>query len=297
MFNKVMVKSKNVIRQAVFPVAGMGTRLLPQTKVVPKEMLPILNKPLIQYAVEEAIEAGVEEFIFVTSKGKNAIEDHFDKHPELERLLTERSKFKELKAIEDVTFNPGTVLTVKQPQALGLGHAVWCARHLIHDDYFAVLLPDDVIRGTPNSLAQMKSAFEKNPGLYVALMDVPRDWTSRYGIITTQTKEGPVYPFTDIVEKPKPADAPSTLAAIGRYILPQTIFKTLSELKPGAGGELQLTDAIKATIEKMPCFGYQFTGERFDCGTTAGLIEANIAYAMNEPGLAEEVREMIKKYR
>jgi UTP--glucose-1-phosphate uridylyltransferase len=286
----------NTLRQAVFPVAGMGTRLLPQTKVVPKEMLNILNKPLIQYAVEEAIAAGIEEFIFVTSKGKNAIEDHFDRHPELERLLTERSKFQEIKALETTFFKPGEIVTVKQPQALGLGHAVWCARHVIKDPYFTVLLPDDVIMAAPAALSQMAAAFHETQGLYVALMDVPKAWTSRYGVITTSTKTGPVYPFTDIVEKPKPEAAPSTLAAIGRYILPASIFDTLSTITPGAGGELQLTDAIKASIGKHPCFGYQFQGERFDCGTREGLIEANIAYGLQNPGLAPEVMGILKKY-
>lgn len=284
------------LRQAVFPVAGMGTRLLPQTKVIPKEMLNILNKPLIQYAVEEAIEAGIEEFIFVTSKGKNAIEDHFDRHPELERLLTERSKFKEIKALEEVAFEPGAVVTVKQPEALGLGHAVWCARHVIEDEHFAVLLPDDVIMGRPSALAQMGDAFKRDPGLYLALMDVPQAWTSRYGIITTDQKEGPLYAFSDIVEKPKAEEAPSTLAAIGRYILPRSIFKTLSEITPGAGGELQLTDAIKATVGEMPCYGYQFEGKRFDCGTRPGLIEANIAYGLEEPDLKDEIQGILKKY-
>lgn len=290
-------KIQTKIRKAIFPVAGMGTRLLPQTKVVPKEMLPILDKPIIQYAVEEAIEAEIEEFIFVSSKGKNAIEDHFDAHPELVSMLQNRSKVKELKILEDMSFTPGQVAVVRQPYPLGLGHAVWCARHLIDDDYFAVLLPDDVIMHKISCLAQMSASFAKKEGAYAAIMDVKPSQIHLYGAIATDlTQDKKALPISNIVEKPKKEEAPSNLAVIGRYILPKSIFKILEQTPHGAGGEIQLTDALKALIGQHPFYGHVFEGARFDCGTKLGLVEANIAFGLQQDDIKDDLKKILKHY-
>lgn len=284
------------IRKAIFPVAGMGTRLLPQTKVIPKEMLPIVDKPIIQYAVEEAIQAGIEEFIFITSKGKNAIEDHFDAHPELESLLKTRSKHVELQALEQISFAPGKIALVKQPFPMGLGHAIWCARHLIGDEYFAVLLPDDVIMHQRGCLAQMVSAFSEKEAAYAAIMEVDSSQIHLYGAISCQDQSNKRFlPISGIIEKPK-ENPPSNMAVIGRYILPPTIMSILDQTPKGAGGEIQLTDALREFIGVHPFYGHVFEGKRFDCGTKSGLIEANIAFGLQDPQLSQELSLLLKQY-
>jgi len=283
------------VRKAVFPVGGMGTRFLPATKAMPKEMLPVVDIPLIQYAVEEARAAGIEEFIFVTGRGKSAIEDHFDHSAELESTLAERGKTRELEVVRGWIPGPGQVAYTRQQQPLGLGHAVWCARHLIKDEPFAILLADDLILAKTPCLEQMVEAFSETGGNMVAVMEVPHAHTSRYGILSVGSERGRMVEVKGLVEKPKPDVAPSRLAVIGRYILSADVFRHLEAHEKGAGGEIQLTDAMAKLIGRQPFHGYRFDGERFDCGDKVGFLHANIAFALARADMGPEVRELLKK--
>ncbi len=265
------------IKKAIFPVGGLGTRFLPATKAMPKEMLPVVDKPLIQYAVEEAVAAGIEQFIFVTGRNKTAIEDHFDHSTELESVLIEKDKADALELVRRMLREPGSVSYVRQQEPAGLGHAVWCARHLVGTEPVAVLLADDLILGAP-AMAEMTSAY--TGGNMVALMDVPASDTGAYGIITPGSKQGNLTEITGIVEKPSPDKAPSSKAVVGRYILEPKIFDELGKGRRGAGGEIQLTDALAARIGHAPFHGLNFSGERFDCGSKIGFLKANIAFGL-----------------
>lgn len=282
------------IRKAVFPVGGMGTRFLPATKAMPKEMLPVVDKPLIQYAVEEAAEAGIEEFIFVTGRGKSAIEDHFDRAFELESLLEGRDKEKVLALIKDATPPAGQVSYTRQQSPFGLGHAVWCARHLVGDEPFAVLLADDLIQAQTGCLAQMVAAHEEVGGNLIAVMDVPHEHTSRYGVVDPGVQQGNLVEVKGLVEKPDPDLAPSNHAVIGRYILEPDVFEHLSSHETGAGGEIQLTDALAKMIGGAPFNGVRFDGTRFDCGDKVGFLNANVAFALGRDELHDGVIEFIK---
>ncbi len=284
------------VRKAVFPVAGQGTRFLPATKAMPKEMLPVVDKPLIQYAVDEAREAGIEEFIFVTGRAKSAIEDHFDHSYELERSLEDRGKSDILKSVQDIIPAAGQVFYTRQQKPLGLGHAVWCARHLIYDEPFAVLLADDLILAKPGCLKQMVETYQETGGNLVAVEDVPKDHTDRYGILDVVEDDGTIARAQGLVEKPNPADAPSTLSIIGRYILQPEVFEQLDRQEKGAGGEIQLTDAMARTIGDVPFHGLRFNGNRYDCGSRLGFIEANIAFGLDHSEMRSGIQEMLKKY-
>jgi len=286
------------IRKAVFPVAGLGTRFLPATKVLPKEMLVVVDKPLIQWAVEEAAAAGITDFIFVTSRGKSLQVDHFDHHEELVRVLSESGKTAELKAVESILPPDGRVISTRQPRALGLGHAVWCAQRIVGDEPFAVILADDMVLADTPCLKQMVEAYDRVGGNLVAVMDVPRDQTRRYGILDVgkdDQREGALVAIKGLVEKPAPEDAPSTLSIIGRYILQPEIFAHLEKAERGAGGEIQLTDAMARMIGADPFHGYRFRGTRYDCGDKAGYIAANLAFALERPDLAPAVRAHAKR--
>jgi len=285
------------LRKAIFPVGGLGTRFLPATKAMPKEMLPVVDKPLIQYAVEEARAAGIEQFIFVTGRGKTAIEDHFDYSSELHHTLISRDKHDLWKLLEPTMMPVGQVAYTRQPEPLGLGHAVWCARDLVRDEPFAVLLADDLILSHEPCLKQMVEAHKTTGGNMVAVMDVAREHTSRYGIVDPATEQGPLVGVKGMVEKPRPANAPSTLAVIGRYILQPEVFFNLDRQERGAGGEIQLTDALADLIGVMPFHGYRFEGRRFDCGDKVGFLEANIAFALDRPDMGDQLREILATYR
>jgi UTP--glucose-1-phosphate uridylyltransferase len=284
------------LRKAVFPVGGLGTRFLPATKAMPKEMLPVVDKPLIQYAVEEARAAGIEEFIFVTGRGKWAIEDHFDQSWELHDSLTARGKTAELTEIQSWLPAPGQVAYTRQQEPLGLGHAVWCARHLVGDEPFAVLLADDLVLAEVPCLGQMAEAQQQTGGNMVAVMDVPRAQTARYGILDVVGDDGRLAEARGLIEKPKPAEAPSTLSIIGRYILQPEVFAELDRQEKGAGGEIQLTDAMARTIGSVPFHGLRFAGTRFDCGSKTGFLEANIAFALERPDLRPEMAGILRRY-
>ena len=284
------------VRKAVFPVGGMGTRFLPATKAMPKEMLPVVDKPLIQYAVEEAQAAGIEEFIFVTGRGKTAIEDHFDHNIELENILKERGKTAEVKLVSGPMLQPGQVAYTRQQEPLGLGHAVWCARELVGDEPFAVLLADDLVMAETPCLKQMFDSFEKTSGNIVAVVDVPKEHTNRYGIVDTGAENGSLVEVNGLVEKPDPKDAPSTLSVIGRYVLLPEVFEHLAQKEKGASGEIQLTDSMAKMIGTSPFHGLRFEGRRFDCGDKAGFFEANLAFALARDDLREEVSALIKQY-
>ena len=285
------------VRKAVFPVAGLGTRFLPATKAMPKEMLPVVDKPLIQYAVEEAQAAGIEQFIFVTGRGKSALEDHFDHSFELEATLRERGKSAEIVAINSWMPKPGQLSYTRQQRPLGLGHAVWCARDLVGNEPFAVLLPDDLILARAPCLKQMVEARAKVGGNLIAVMDVPREHTKRYGILDAIAQEGPLVRAKGVVEKPAPDAAPSTLAVIGRYILEPEVFEHLGRIGRGAGNEIQLTDALAQMIGGKTGFhGFRFEGRRFDCGDKLGFLEATIAYALARPDLAGDFRRILREH-
>lgn len=277
------------IRKAIFPVAGLGTRFLPATKASPKEMLPIVDKPLIQYALEEASAAGIEQFIFVTGRGKSAIEDHFDHSLEVESLLRERAKDKELESLRAMIMAPGSISYTRQQEPLGLGHAVWCARHHIQDEPFAVLLADDFIHGGPNCLKEMIEAYDQRPGNLAAVMEVAPEHVSKYGIIDIEQREGTLIHARGVVEKPTPEAAPSRLAIIGRYLLDPSIFGVLEKQERGASGEIQLTDAIAAMMPQTPLTGVRFGGTRYDCGSKVGFLTANMAVGLTRPDLKDEL--------
>jgi UTP--glucose-1-phosphate uridylyltransferase len=280
-----------MIRKAVFPVAGLGTRFLPATKANPKEMLPVVDKPLIQYAAEEAIAAGIDELIFVTSSSKRAIEDHFDKNYELESELDRKGKADMLALVRGVVPPGVNCVYVRQPEALGLGHAVLCARKVVGNDPFAVILADDLIDGGDSPcLAQMAELFDREGCSILGVEEVARDETDRYGIIDADPCDAESCELRGIVEKPAPAAAPSTLAVVGRYILTPRIFDLLEQGKPGAGGEIQLTDAIAALLAEERILGYRFRGRRFDCGSKLGYLQATVEYALRHPELAGDFR-------
>jgi UTP--glucose-1-phosphate uridylyltransferase len=276
------------VRKAVFPVAGLGTRILPATKAMPKELLPVVDKPLIQYAIEEAREAGIEQMIFVTGRGKSAIEDHFDIAWELEATMAARGK--SLDPLAGTRFPPGAMVSVRQQSPLGLGHAVWCARDIIGDEPFAVLLPDDLMVGRPGCLAQMVAAYEKVGGNIVCAQEVPAERTASYGIITPGARDGRLTEVKGLVEKPKPAEAPSNLGIVGRYILQPEIMAILADIGKGAGGEIQLTDGMAALLGTQPFHGVTFDGARHDCGDARGFVLANLALGLARDDLAPAIR-------
>jgi UTP--glucose-1-phosphate uridylyltransferase len=279
------------VRKAVFPVAGLGTRLLPATKSIPKEMITVVDRPLIQYAVDEAREAGIEELIFVTGRGKSALVDYFDQAFELEATL--KAKDKSLGVLEPSNAKFGEVVTVRQQQPLGLGHAVWCARHIVGDEPFAVLLPDELMLGRPNCLAQMVEAYEQVGGNIVAALQVPASETHKYGVVDPGASDGRLTEIRGLVEKPAPGTAPSNLMLPGRYILQPEVMRALDAQEKGAGGEIQLTDAMAKLIGQQPFHAYRFEGERYDCGSAAGFVIGNVAVALQRSDVAPAVREYL----
>ena len=284
------------VRKAVFPVGGMGTRFLPATKAVPKEMLPVVDRPLLQYAVDEAVAAGIEQMIFVTGRGKVALEDYFDVAAELEALLRARGKNAELCILENTQLAPGNIAYVRQQEPAGLGHAVWCARHIIGDEPFAVLLPDELLWNPEDPcLAQMVRARDEVGGTVIAVMEVPEEETSRYGIVDPGATSGRLTEVQGFVEKPAPGTAPSRLAAVGRYLIEPECIGYLSEGQVGAGGEIQLTDALARLIGDKPFHALTYSGTRFDCGDKAGHITANIALALERDDIGPVVRDWLKR--
>lgn len=281
---------KRKVRKAVFPVAGLGTRFLPATKSVPKEIMTLVDRPLIQYAIDEARAAGITEFIFVTSRGKSALEDYFDHAPELEAELERKSKTDLMATLKTTYMDSGAIAYIRQHKPKGLGHAVWCARRLIGDEPFAVILPDDVIAGERPCLAQMVEAYEETGGCMVAAMPVPDEMTSAYGILNPEVETmNRKVPVRGMVEKPAPGTAPSNLAVIGRYILTPDVMNTLDDAKSGVGGEVQLTDAIaEEIVNGRPVHGYRFEGQRFDCGSKAGFLQATVSFALARDDLKDE---------
>lgn len=282
------------VRKAVFPVAGLGTRFLPATKSVPKEMLTVVDRPILQHVVEEAYEAGIEHCIFVTGRNKAVIEDYFDMAYELEDILLKRGKTKEWQALKADLPAPGAMSFTRQQAPLGLGHAVWCARELVGDEPFAVLLPDDLMVGSPGCLAQMVEAYNEVGGNIICAQDVPRERTSSYGIVTPGASRGRLTEVTGLVEKPKPEDAPSTLGIVGRYILQGEIMGVLETIGRGAGGEIQLTDGMAQMIGRQPFHAVTFDGDRHDCGDAAGFVVANIALALAREDVGPKVRAFLQ---
>ncbi|MEI4195765.1 UTP--glucose-1-phosphate uridylyltransferase GalU [Roseovarius sp. E0-M6] len=282
------------VTKAIFPVAGMGTRFLPATKSVPKEIMTLVDRPLVQYAIDEAREAGIKEFIFITSRGKGALEDYFDNAPALEQELRKKGKDDLLEILKSTNMDSGEIAYMRQHKPLGLGHAVWCARRLIANEPFAVILPDDVIAAEKSCLAQMVEAFEETQSNIVAAMEVPDDMASSYGILDVKEDMGSIVSTKGMVEKPSPGDAPSNLAMIGRYILTPTVLQKLNKKKPGAGGEIQLTDAIDdARADGEEVYGFRFRGQRFDCGSKAGFLQATVAFALARDDLREELENYL----
>ena len=281
------------IRKAVFPVAGMGTRFLPATKAIPKEMLPVVDRPLIQYAVDEAREAGIEQMIFVTGRGKSAIEDHFDIAYELERTMIDRGK--DISVLASTRLGPGACAYVRQQEPLGLGHAIWCARDIVGDEPFAIFLPDEFMVGAPGCMKQMVDAYEQTGGNMISVLEVPRDAVSSYGVIDPGASNGKITEVRGLVEKPKVEDAPSNLIISGRYILQPEVMRVLQAQEKGAGGEIQLTDAMARMIGQQPFNAVTFDGQRYDCGSHAGYVEANLAIALSRPELAPQVREFARR--
>ncbi len=281
------------IRTAVFPVAGLGTRFLPATKVVPKEMLPVIDRPLIQYAVDEALEAGIEHMVFITGRGKGIIEDHFDIAYELQQTMEARGK--DVTILDGTRLQPGKSTFTRQQEPLGLGHAIWCARDVVGDDAFAILLPDELMYGTPGCMKQMASAYEKLGGNLVCALEIPMEQTPSYGVIDPGKRDGAITEVKGLVEKPAAGAAPSNLILPGRYILQPEVMKILETQEAGAGGEIQLTDAMAQMIGKQPFHGVTFDGRRFDCGSKTGYIEANLALALDREGMKDEVRRIASR--
>jgi UTP--glucose-1-phosphate uridylyltransferase len=279
------------VRKAVFPVAGLGTRFLPATKAVPKEMLTVVDRPLIQYAVEEALEAGIEQMIFVTGRDKTALEDHFDIAYELEAVM--RGRGKSLEILDSTRLPPGSIVSVRQQEPLGLGHAVWCARDIVGDEPFAVFLPDEVMVGRPNCTRQLVDAYEKVGGNVVAMLEVPPEETHKYGVVRPGATDGKLTEIIGLVEKPEPGTAPSNLMLPGRYILQPEIMEALGKVGRGAGGEIQLTDAMAAMIGRQPFHGLVFDGERHDCGHMLGFVIANVALALKRGDVAPALRDYL----
>lgn len=286
------------VTKAVFPVGGLGTRFLPATKAMPKEMLPVVDKPLIQYVVDEAVKAGIEELIFVTGKGKTAIEDYLDQAPELEAMLEGRGKEDLLEALRASTPEGITITYTRQPQPLGLGHAVWCARKIVGDEPFAVVLADDLIKSDVPCLKQMIDAYDKVGGNILAVMEVPHEDTRRYGMVgpldDSGETPGDLFRIGRIVEKPDPAKAPSNLAVVGRYILQPEVFGFLEGQRSGAGGEIQLTDAIATLMERQELRGLRFEGTRYDCGSKLGYMKANVTFGLEHPDTGPGLKDFIK---
>ncbi len=285
------------IRKAVFPVAGMGTRFLPATKAIPKEMLPVIDRPLIQYAVDEAREAGIEQLIFVTGRGKTAIVEHFDVAYELEATLKDRAKT--LEVLEPTRIQPGNLVTVRQQVPLGLGHAIWCARAIVGDEPFAIFLPDELMIGKPGCMKQMVEAYNQIGGNLISVLEVPEAELSNYGVINPgQRAFGPGGALTEVkglVEKPKRGEAPSNLIISGRYILQPEVMRVLEHQGLGAGGEIQLTDAMAQMIGQQPFHAVTFAGKRYDCGSKLGFVEATLALALEREDMREEVRAMAER--
>jgi len=284
------------LRKAVLPVAGLGTRFLPATKAMAKEMLPVVDKPLIEYAIEEARAAGIEQFCMITGRGKTALVEHFDIAFELEATLRERGKTEALARLKATSLSPGSIVSVRQQEPLGLGHAIWCARAFIGDDPFAILLPDDLILSETPCLQQLAEAYRETGGNIVAVSEVPHQHTNRYGILDIGADDGRLVEVRGLVEKPDPAVAPSNLSVIGRYVLLPQVVEHLARMERGAGGEVQLTDAMARMIGVTPFHGLRFEGRRFDCGDKAGFLEAQIAFALKRPDLAPAVREFLRNY-
>jgi UTP--glucose-1-phosphate uridylyltransferase len=283
------------VRKAVLPVAGLGTRFLPATKAMPKEMLTVVDRPLIQYAVEECLAAGIEEFIFVTGRNKSALEDHFDAAFELEAMLEQRGKTRELKQTQGATIKAGNAVFTRQQKPLGLGHAVWCAREWIGHEPFAVLLPDELMIGSPTCTAQLVAAHDKTAGNVIAVMDVPREQTRSYGIAAVKAEKDGLAEVTGLIEKPKPEQAPSTLAWIGRCVLLPDVFRYLDHHEAGSGGEIQLTDAMAKMIGSTPFHALRYVGRRYDCGSRIGFLEANLAVALHRADTAAETRALLDR--
>lgn len=285
--------SRKPVRKAVFPVAGLGTRFLPATKAIPKEMLPIIDRPLIQYAVDEAREAGIEQLVFVTGRGKTSIVEHFDTAYELEATMRDRTK--SLEILGPTRVQPGNLLTVRQQVPLGLGHAIWCARAVVGNDPFAIFLPDELMIGQPGCMKQMVEAYNEVGGNLISVLEVPREEVSSYGVIAPGARNGALTEVTGLVEKPKVEEAPSNLIISGRYILQPEVMQTLENQEKGAGGEIQLTDAMAKMIGRQPFHAVTFAGRRFDCGSKVGFVEATLALALEREDMAEDVRAMAKR--
>ena len=289
--------SPKPIKKAVFPVAGLGTRFLPATKAIPKEMLPIIDRPLIQYAVDEAREAGIEQLIFVTGRGKTAIVEHFDVAYELEATMKDRAKA--LEVLEATRIQPGNLVTVRQQVPLGLGHAIWCARAIVGDEPFAIFLPDELMIGRADGrggcMKQMVEAYNQTGGNLISVLEVPHDEVSSYGVIKPGARHGALTEVLGLVEKPKPADAPSNLIISGRYILQPEVMRVLEGQEKGAGGEIQLTDAMARMIGSQPFHAVTFAGRRFDCGSKAGLVEATLTLALEREDMADDVRAIMRR--
>ena len=284
------------VTKAIFPVAGLGTRFLPATKSVPKEIMTLVDRPLVQYAIDEARAAGIKEFIFVTSRGKSALEDYFDHSPILENELRRKGKKDLLDVLKSTNMDSGAIAYIRQHKALGLGHAVWCARRLIGNEPFAVILPDDVIAAETPCLQQMVEAFEENPGNMVAAMEVPKERVSSYGVLDIKEDMGSLVSVKGMVEKPPAGEEPSNLAVIGRYLLTPQILKNLNMKQTGAGGEIQLTDAIAHEItEGRPVYGYRFRGQRFDCGSKSGYLQATVSFALSRPELRDDLMGFLRE--
>ncbi|EFH09670.1 UTP--glucose-1-phosphate uridylyltransferase GalU [Pseudoroseomonas cervicalis] len=284
------------LKKAVLPVAGLGTRFLPATKALAKEMLPVVDKPLIQYAVEEARAAGIDQFCFVTGRGKTAIVEHFDVAYELERTLQERGKLDILEDLRRQAQMPGSITTVRQQVPMGLGHAIWCARSFIGDDPFAILLPDDLMLCKTSCTQQLAEAYYETGGNVVAIEEVPMERVNKYGVLDVAEDKGKLVSVKGLVEKPKPEDAPSNLTVIGRYVLMPEVLPFLAMMEKGAGGEVQLTDAMAKLIGTQPFHGLRYEGRRFDCGDKVGFLEAQIAFALQRPDIAKAVHDFLPKY-
>jgi UTP--glucose-1-phosphate uridylyltransferase len=287
------MSNRRPIRKAVFPVAGLGTRFLPATKAIPKELLPIVDTPLIQYAVDEAREAGIEQMIFVTGRGKTALVENFDIAYELETTMAERGK--DLGVLEPTRFTPGNLIAVRQQVPLGLGHAIWCARAIVGDEPFAILLPDELMVGAPGCMAQMVEAYEEVGGNLISVLEVPREEVSSYGVIAPGATQGALTEVLGLVEKPTVAAAPSNKIISGRYILQPEVMRTLENQEQGAGGEIQLTDAMARMIGEQPFHALTFAGRRFDCGSKTGFVEATLALALERDDIGAEVRRIAER--
>ena len=284
------------LRKVVLPVAGLGTRFLPATKAMAKEMLPVVDKPLIQYAIEEARAAGIDQFCMITGRGKTALVEHFDIAYELEATLKARGRDEALALLKESSVEPGSMVTVRQQVPLGLGHAIWCARAFIGNDPFAIMLPDDLVLADTSWVKQLADTYEQTGGNVVAVEEVPREQTSRYGILKVGKDDGRMAEVLGLVEKPKPEEAPSNLSIVGRYVLMPEVISHLAKMERGAGGEVQLTDGMAKLIGTQPFHGLRCTGRRYDCGSKEGFLEAQIAFALKRPDLRDAVRGFLKTY-